>query len=105
MPLQGFRQFATSNVRLNAEDIRQVNVVMPVASSAKRSTCRVPSKPANVGGLERGRMKRIQELLERWDPLQLQLLPGVVTEREATEPRRRRRSPFMEFVASPTTTC
>src|SRR3989442_1601713 len=27
--LQGFRQFATSTVRLNAQDIRQITVVMP----------------------------------------------------------------------------
>jgi len=82
--LQGFRQFATSNVRLNAEDIRQVNVVMPVGELSETvNVSGAVEAVQTVGGSLSVVVdeKRIQELpLNGRDPLQLQLLlPGVVT--------------------------
>src|SRR5712691_3254941 len=82
--LQGFRQFATSNVRLNAEDIRQVNVVMPVGELSETvNVSGAVEAVQTVGGSLSAVVdeKRIQELpLNGRDPLQLQLLlPGVVT--------------------------
>ena len=82
--LQGFRQFATSNVRLNAEDIRQVNIVMPIGELSETiNVSGAAESVQTVGGSLSAVVdeKRIQELpLNGRDPLQLQLLlPGVVT--------------------------
>src|SRR5215472_13098438 len=81
--LQGFRQFVTSNVRLNAEDIRQVDVVMPVGEVSETiNVSGAAESVQTVGGSLSAVVdeKRIQELpLNGRDPLQLQLLlPGVV---------------------------
>ncbi len=82
--LEGFRVFATSDVKLSAEDIRQVNVVMSIGELAETvNVTGAASEVKTVGGQLSAVVdeKRIQELpLNGRDPLQLQLLlPGVVT--------------------------
>lgn len=81
--LDGFRQFVTSNVRLNVEDIRQVNVVMAVGEfsdvvTVSGAAMEVQTVGANLSATVDE--KRIRELpLDGRDPLQLQLLlPGAV---------------------------
>ena len=82
--LEGFRQFATSNVRLNAEDIRQVDVVMPIGDLTETVNVSGAAESVQTVGGSLSTVvdeKRIQELpLNGRDPLQLQLLlPGAVT--------------------------
>jgi outer membrane receptor protein involved in Fe transport len=81
--LDGFRQFVTANVRLDADDIRQVNVVMAIGEFSDVLTVTAAAMQVQtVGGSLSAIVdeKRISELpLNGRDPLQLQLLlPGVV---------------------------
>jgi len=81
--LQGFREFVASGVRLSAQDIRQINVVLAVGQITEAVTVTgAASEVKTVGGNLSAVVdeKRIQELpLNGRDPLQLQLLlPGVV---------------------------
>jgi hypothetical protein len=81
--LDGFRQFVTANVRLDADDIRQVNVEMAIGEFSDVLTVTAAAMQVQtVGGSLSGVVdeKRISELpLNGRDPLQLQLLlPGVV---------------------------
>lgn len=81
--LEGFRQFVTSNVRLNVEDVRQVNVVMPVGEFSDVVTVTGAATEVQTVGATLSSVvdeKRIRELpLNGRNPMQLQLLlPGVV---------------------------
>lgn len=81
--LEGFRQFATDEFRLNVEDVQQVNVLMAVGQFSDVVTVSGAAvEVQTVGGAlsEIVDERRIQELpLNGRDPLQLQLLlPGVV---------------------------
>ena len=81
--LDGFRQFVTSNVRLDADDIRQINVVMTIGALTDVLTVRAAEiQVQTVGGSLSAVVdeKRISELpLNGRDALQLQLLlPGIV---------------------------
>ena len=81
--LEGFRKFATANVRLSADDIRQVNVVMAVGEFSNAVTVSaVSTEVQTVGGGLSAVVdeQRIRELpLNGRNPMQLQLLlPGVV---------------------------
>ena len=81
--LDGFRQFVTSNVRLDADDIRQINVVMTIGALTDVLTVRAAEiQVQTVGGSLSAVVdeKRITELpLNGRDALSLQLLlPGIV---------------------------
>lgn len=81
--LQGFRKFATPTLRLDVEDIRQVDPVMAVGTVAEGITVSGTSATVETVGGALSQIvdeRRIRELpLNGRDPLQLQvLLPGVV---------------------------
>jgi outer membrane receptor protein involved in Fe transport len=82
--LEGFRQFVTANVRLNTDDIRQINVVLAIGTLSDVLTVTAAAMQVQTVGGNLSAIvdeKRISELpLNGRDPLQLQLLlPGVVT--------------------------
>jgi outer membrane receptor protein involved in Fe transport len=81
--LEGFRKFASADVRLSADDIRQVNIVMAVGEFSNAVTVSaVTTEVQTVGGTLSAVVdeQRIRELpLDGRNPMQLQLLlPGVV---------------------------
>jgi outer membrane receptor protein involved in Fe transport len=87
--LQGFRKFATGTLRLDVEDIRQVDVVMEIGTIAEGVTVSGTSAVVETVGGTLSQVvdeRRIRELpLNGRDPLQLQLLlPGVVQGNGAT---------------------